>query len=69
MKLKYQGRHTGGVVIPTPAGDVFIAFGAVADVDDDIASKLLVEQPDAFKKVTATKKAADSADIEPVEED
>jgi hypothetical protein len=55
MKLTYQGRHTEGVFVVVPGGEVFIAHGATEDVPDDVAAKLLDEQPDAFVKVTGRK--------------
>lgn len=56
MKIKYVGRHTGGVEV----GDVFVEHGATAEFTDEVAKSLL-SQTDQWEAVKAppTKKGDD----------
>lgn len=57
MQLTYQGRHTEGVFVVVDGGEVFVGHGDSAEIPDDVAAKLLDEQPEAFVKTTGRKAA------------
>lgn len=42
MRIKYIGRHSGGVEVP--ALDTFVAHGETFDVDDDLGESLCRQQ-------------------------
>lgn len=61
MQITYNGRHTEGVFVSIEGGEVFVAHGGTAEVPDDVATRLLDEQPDAFT-TTVSKKAVAKAE-------
>lgn len=64
MQLTYQGRHTEGVFVVVDGGEVFVGHGDSAEIPDDVAAKLLDEQPEAFIKTTKATKAAKAEEAE-----
>lgn len=61
MRIKYIGRHTGGVEVP--ALGAFVAHGETVEVDDDLGESLCCQESEwqPVKAAPSTKKDAAEA--------
>lgn len=62
MKVRYTGDHTGGVFVPDDSQDFMweAPHGEVVELPDQLARKLIKENPDAWQSAESkTKKDGD----------
>ena len=60
MKVKYEGRSTGGRWIPAPGGEIFVGHGETVEVPEDIARGLLEQSGYTAAKAAKAVKAEEA---------